>query len=217
LKRWIILNKLLDFFSLKICEQVDEKILAKKSGNKNGNSSSFALKFDQTNIAHFNQVIYEFKELKSSIKSSLRKKDYYKLVCKEVEVGKLADKLRSSVAYRKICEMVCMNVILSEGSKTQSFKTLASETDVKKNLKNEALIHRLEMQLQQYAKADQERKEYIHQVNQMIENLRKENYDLNLMIQKIKTSSEREVNAREIENNELRKRLDGLMKAQKHK
>lgn len=77
---------------------------------------------------------------------------------------------------------------------------------------NEARIKKLLKKLSHFESTEQQRQEYFHQVSQMTENLKRDNYGLNVIIEKLRLESEREINAREIENNDLKKKLENILK-----
>mmetsp|Transcript_17878 Transcript_17878/g.15788 ORF Transcript_17878/g.15788 Transcript_17878/m.15788 type:complete len:338 (+) Transcript_17878:61-1074(+) len=196
------LKCLLDFFSKKIYGMKEE---------------TFSEKFMSDNVTYFNQIISEYKDLKSSIKILLHKTDAFQLLFTEGEINKLVEKLRGSTVYQKICEIVCMEVIFKKDSRKYSSPNLVKEEELHEEKEKDKTILQLQLQLKHFAEIDKEKQDYVHQYTQKNEKLKNNNYELNIMLQKLRSSSEREINAREIEINELNKRIEGFLKTSKLK
>jgi hypothetical protein len=79
------------------------------------------------------------------------------------------------------------------------------------------LIIRLTSKLAQMEASFLKKQEYIVRLTQAMELQKKENNELHVIIEKKRMESEREINAREIENNDLRKRLESILKNPKLK
>jgi len=104
-----------------------------------------------------------------------------------------------------------MDLIFSTNSSKKLIPELREDFPIDDG--NEGLISQLLQEVQQYKIEAQQNENYVHQLNKM----KKENLKLSEMITKLRMASEREINAREIENNNLKKRIENILKTQNRK
>lgn len=129
----------------------------------------------------------------------------------EQEINKTIQQFLNWKVYQKICENVWMDLIFSTNSSKKLTPELREDFSIDDG--NEGLISQLLQEVQQYKIEAQQNENYAHQLKKM----KKENLKLSEMITKLRMASEREINAREIENNNLKKRIENILKTQNRK
>jgi len=129
-------------------------------------------------------------------------------------------KLKGSEVYRYICETVCLELIFNKPRREEIKLDHRSSTDYEDmgdsspekdfigRSSTRDQVKKLMKKVKQYETSEKSRQDYILHMSKMTEVLKKENNDLNVILEKHKLEFEKEINAKEIENNNLRKRLD---------